>query len=96
MSVAVTVIFEIPIFRSAAAILARLGSDRMKLTAHAAYVIRAVFYTLIPDAAPALVLLCEPLHGITYACGKASQIAIMAAHASKRDQVGTVKLVLVS
>eukprot|EP00928_Gymnodinium_smaydae_P025179 TRINITY_DN20133_c0_g2_i1.p1 TRINITY_DN20133_c0_g2~~TRINITY_DN20133_c0_g2_i1.p1 ORF type:complete len:463 (-),score=71.55 TRINITY_DN20133_c0_g2_i1:459-1847(-) len=65
LSVVVTVVFELPIFHYANAILVRLGTRNMVLLGQAAWVVRALFYAAMPNAWA--VLLIEPLHGVTFA-----------------------------
>lgn len=65
LSVVVTVLFELPIFRYAKVILERMGTRNMILLGQFAWVVRAVFYAFMNN--PWLVLLIEPLHGVTFA-----------------------------
>lgn len=65
LSVGVTVVFELPIFHYAQPILDRLGVRRMVLLAQAAWVLRAAYYAMMPSAW--MVILIEPLHGVTFA-----------------------------
>ena len=74
VSILVTVIFEVPIFQFSARLLARYGRDMLQKAACIAYVVRVVGYTLIPKDYVALVLLFEPLHGVTYACTKTASV----------------------
>lgn len=64
-SVVVTVIFELPIFHYAKPLLEWLGTRNMVLLGQAAWVVRAIFYANMSVAW--MVLLIEPLHGITFA-----------------------------
>jgi hypothetical protein len=73
-TVVLTVIFEIPIFHIAPKILEAIGSSGMLLLASFSYVTRVVGYTLIPAGKTPLVLLFEPLHGVTYACSQSSGV----------------------
>ncbi len=73
-SVVVTVIFEVPIFQYSGQILEKLGAEALQKIACFAYVIRVVGYTFIPQDHVALILLFEPLHGVTYACSKTSSV----------------------
>ena len=45
-----------------------------------AYFTRVIGYTLIPNSAPWLVLLLEPLHGCTYAFSKTSAVSFISEH----------------
>jgi hypothetical protein len=68
LSVVVTVVFEIPIFARAGALLTRFGASRLLCVACLAYSTRVVGYTVVPS--PWFVLCLEPLHGVTYSCLK--------------------------
>lgn len=74
VSILVTVIFEVPIFHFSSRLLNRYGKDTLQKVACFAYVVRVVGYTLIPKEYVALVLLFEPLHGVTYACSKTASV----------------------
>lgn len=74
LTVVVTVIFEIPIFHFAPRILNSVGYQTMQKVACIAYFTRVVGYTLIPSDKMFLVLLLEPLHGVTYACSKTATV----------------------
>lgn len=64
LSVLVTVVFELPIFYYAGAIVKKLGTRKMILLGQAAWVVRAFFYASMSVAWT--VLLIEPLHGVTF------------------------------
>jgi len=74
VSVLVTVVFEIPVFYFAPQILDRVGPEMMQKVACLAYIVRVLGYTFIPKDYGALVLLLEPLHGVTYGCAKTSSV----------------------
>jgi Na+/melibiose symporter-like transporter len=74
MTVALTVLFEIPIFQLAPWLLQRVGAGPLQLVACLSYIVRVVGYTLIPKTHIYLVLLLEPLHGVTYACSQTSSV----------------------
>ncbi len=74
ISILVTVIFEVPIFQFSAKLLSKYGQETLQKVACLAYVVRVVGYTLIPKEYVALVLLFEPLHGVTYACSKTASV----------------------
>ena len=78
LTVVVTVLFEIPIFHYAPQLLAYFGADSMQKIACFAYIIRVIGYTFVPQNKMALVLLFEPLHGVTYACSKTSAVEFAA------------------
>ena len=73
-SIVVTVLFEIPIFQYSSQLLGMFGAEALQKIACVAYVFRVVGYTFIPKDHVALVLLFEPLHGVTYACAKTSSV----------------------
>ena len=78
ITVALTVMFEIPIFQIAPWLLLRVGAGPLQLVAGLSYVLRVVGYTLIPTNHVAFVLLLEPLHGVTYACSQTSSVDFVA------------------
>jgi MFS family permease len=78
ITVAVTVMFEIPIFQIAPWLLRWVGAGRLQLVAGTSYIVRVVGYTLIPKSHLYLVLLLEPLHGVTYACSQTSSVHFVA------------------
>ncbi len=66
LTVAVTVMFELPLFHFAPDVLRRLQSPVWMFQAGcAAYVIRVLVYSLIPQDHPYWTLAVEPLHGVT-------------------------------
>jgi Na+/melibiose symporter-like transporter len=74
LTVVLTVIFEIPIFHVAPRILERISSSGMLLVASFSYITRVMGYTLVPAGKTPLVLLLEPLHGVTYACSQTAGV----------------------
>eukprot|EP00603_Paraphysomonas_imperforata_P001050 CAMPEP_0114446362 /NCGR_PEP_ID=MMETSP0103-20121206/19168_1 /TAXON_ID=37642 ORGANISM="Paraphysomonas imperforata, Strain PA2" /NCGR_SAMPLE_ID=MMETSP0103 /ASSEMBLY_ACC=CAM_ASM_000201 /LENGTH=310 /DNA_ID=CAMNT_0001618139 /DNA_START=195 /DNA_END=1127 /DNA_ORIENTATION=- len=74
VSVVVTVVFEIPLFFYAADMLAYFGPIVMLVISTLAYSIRVVGYTLVPESSNWMVLLLEPLHGVTFGCLKISSV----------------------
>lgn len=74
ITVALTVMFEIPIFHVAPKLLRRFGSGSLLLIAGVSYMVRVIGYSIIPKGHVALVLLLEPLHGVTYACAQTSTV----------------------
>jgi hypothetical protein len=66
LTVAVTVMFELPLFHFAPDVLRRLQSPVWMFQAGcAAYVIRVLVYSLIPQDHPYWTLAVEPFHGVT-------------------------------
>ena len=79
LTVAVTVMFEFPLFRYAPAILRRLKSPVwMFQAACVAYVVRVLVYSIIPQDHPYWTLLVEPLHGVTIGFVLTASIAFAA------------------
>jgi len=78
LSVVITVVFELPIFHFAPKLLKKYGMGRLEQLACLAYVVRVIGYTLVPPSRAFLVLLLEPLHGVTYACDKTSSVEFVA------------------
>jgi hypothetical protein len=78
MTVALTVAFEIPIFFLAPQLLRRLSSESLLFIAACCYITRVVGYSLIPTGHAVLVLLLEPLHGVTFACAQTSTVHFVA------------------
>jgi MFS family permease len=74
VTVQLTVLFEIPIFRIAPSLLARYGSGVLLLVACACYIIRVIGYSYIPKGHMMYVMLLEPLHGVTYACSQTASV----------------------
>ena len=70
VSVLVTVVFEIPIFSYASALLRRYDAHTLLLIACAAYALRVVVYTLLDNSTRWGVMAVEPLHGVTFACSQ--------------------------
>ena len=71
-TVAVTVMFEIPLFHYADTIMGKLGYTNAQVLAMLAYSTRVYCYTVVPKAW--MVLLLEPLHGVTYALSKSASV----------------------
>jgi len=78
LSVVITVVFELPIFHFAPKLLEKYGMGRLEQLACLAYVVRVISYTLVPTNHAFLVLVFEPLHGVTYACDKTSSVEFVA------------------
>ena len=76
VSVVITVIFEIPLFAMGKSLLGYCGVMPLVLLAQTAYVVRAVGYTLVPNAWWVLAL--EPMHGVTYACYRIAAVHYLA------------------
>ena len=74
VTVAVTVMFEVPIFYLAPMLIDRFGPGRLQKVACLAYIVRVVGYTLIPTGSMGWVLFLEPLHGVTYGCAATSSV----------------------
>lgn len=74
LSVVITVSLEIPLFAASGMLLKRLGEVRMILIGVVCYTLRVYAYTLIDDKDQLLVLLLEPMHGITVACAYSARV----------------------
>ncbi len=74
LSVVVTVAFEIPFFQVGSQITKLLGPDLMLVLGLLAYASRVVLYTLVPADSIGLLLLIEPLHGVTYSLNQLSSV----------------------
>mmetsp|Transcript_4930 Transcript_4930/g.14060 ORF Transcript_4930/g.14060 Transcript_4930/m.14060 type:complete len:289 (-) Transcript_4930:104-970(-) len=83
LTVVVTVLFEVPIFQMAPQLLQRFGVVGLQELACLAYITRVLGYTFIPQHKVLLVLLLEPLHGVTYAFAKTSGVEFVAELAPK-------------
>uniref|UniRef100_A0A7S2N1P0 Major facilitator superfamily associated domain-containing protein n=1 Tax=Helicotheca tamesis TaxID=374047 RepID=A0A7S2N1P0_9STRA len=83
LTVVVTVVFEIPIFQMSPKLLELFGPEKLQEIACLAYITRVVGYTFIPKNRMWMVLFLEPLHGVTYACAKTSQVEFAARIAPK-------------
>jgi PPP family 3-phenylpropionic acid transporter len=73
-----TVLFEIPLFAMSDKIMKRFTTTQLMVIAHLAYVIRVFGYTFIPEDMPGLILLLEPLHGVTYALKQMCSVTVLA------------------
>jgi MFS family permease len=78
ITVAISVMFEVPIFQVAPNLLRKYGAGLLMLAANVAFVIRIVGYTIIPDRHIFWVLIFEPLHGVTYACSQTAAVEYVA------------------
>jgi MFS family permease len=74
ITVALTVLFEIPIFQIAPTLLRKYGVGWLLLLANVAFVVRIIGYTLIPQGAMWWLFLLEPLHGLTYAGSQSAAV----------------------
>jgi MFS family permease len=77
LTVILTVAFEIPIFHIAPKLLHEWGAGVLLLVAAGCYITRVIGYTLIPEGKVALVLLLEPLHGVTFACATTAGVEVL-------------------
>lgn len=83
ISVVVTVIFEIPLFFYANSMIQFFGPVVLLAISTLAYAIRVVGYTLVPKSANWLILLLEPLHGVTFGCLKIASVEFVSQTAPK-------------
>ena len=77
-TVVMTVLFEIPLFALSDKIMKRFTTTQLMVVAHLAYVLRVFGYTWIPTDMPYLILLLEPLHGVTYALKQMVSVTVLA------------------
>ena len=77
-TVVMTVLFEIPLFAMSDKIMSRFTTTQLMVVAHLAYVLRVFGYTWIPTTMPYLILLLEPLHGVTYALKQMVSVTVLA------------------
>lgn len=82
-TVIMTVIFEIPIFAVSEKVMKCLSPMQLMICAHLAYVVRVFGYTFVPSSMPGLVLLFEPLHGVTYALYQLTSVVALGKLAPK-------------
>ena len=74
LTVACTVLFEIPVFQISPKLLRKYGVGILLLAANVAFIIRIIGYTLIPEGHIVWLFLLESLHGVTYACSQAAAV----------------------
>ncbi|GKY96514.1 hypothetical protein MPSEU_000611000 [Mayamaea pseudoterrestris] len=77
-TIILTIAFEVPVFQVAPKLLKRFGSRNMLLLACSCYIVRVVGYSYVPEGHGWMVLLFEPLHGITYACTQTAIVDFVA------------------
>lgn len=76
LSVVITVIFEIPLFAHAQLVLQKIGSPGMACIGAVCYIVRSFGYTIASNAW--LILLMEPLHGVTYTAASMAGVVYVA------------------
>jgi hypothetical protein len=86
-SVVVTVLWEIPLFWLGDRIMRSMSGSTMMLVAMLCYFTRVVVYTLISKKRNWLVLLVEPLHGMTYSLSNLATVSQMSEMAPPHLQV---------
>ena len=74
LTVACTVLFEIPVFQISPMLLRKYGVGVLLLAANVAFIIRIIGYTLIPEGHIVWLFVLESLHGVTYACSQAAAV----------------------
>ncbi|GBG33935.1 Major facilitator superfamily domain-containing protein 6 [Hondaea fermentalgiana] len=77
ISVCVTVSFEIPLFALGNSLISRFAPQTLLFWGLLAYSLRVFAYTLVPKDHGYLILLCEPLHGVTYALIQLASVLIV-------------------
>ena len=93
LTVILTVAFEIPIFHVAPKLLQEWGASVLLLVAAGCYITRVIGYTLIPEGKVYLVLLLEPLHGVTFACATTAGVEVLS-QLTPRGSEGTAQSLL--
>lgn len=73
LAVVVTVLFEIPLLAQAPQLLETFGPVAMVTFAALTYAVRSIGYALVPNGW--VVLILEPLHGVTFATMKTAAVA---------------------
>jgi hypothetical protein len=86
LSVLVTVSFEVPLFLASRRLVTRCSPRALLAGACLAYSSRVLVYALLPAEKGWLVLLCEPLHGVTYSLGQLGSVHYVAALAGDGSQ----------
>lgn len=81
ISVVITVVFEIPLFAKSPQLLEHIGAPLLVIIGAIAFVIRGFAYGLMPNAW--LVLLFEPLHGVTFAAMATAAVAYISERVPK-------------
>eukprot|EP00397_Hematodinium_sp_SG-2012_P026861 GEMP01028185.1.p1 GENE.GEMP01028185.1~~GEMP01028185.1.p1 ORF type:complete len:407 (+),score=61.09 GEMP01028185.1:33-1253(+) len=82
-TVAVMCLFELPVFYYSKWILQRWSTTSVLSLCHAILALRCVLYSFIPGDKVLLVLIIEPLHGITFAAMWAASVEHAYRHAPK-------------
>ena len=77
-TVVMTVLFEIPLFAMSDKIMKKFSTTQLMVVAHLAYGLRVFGYTWIPSEMPYLILLLEPLHGVTFALKQLVSVTVVA------------------
>jgi len=83
ISVVITVSFELPLFAVAPKLLRTFGAPALLVTGLLSYAFRVFGYTMIDPSHRWLVLILEPLHGLTYATIQLSIVHHMTSLAPK-------------
>lgn len=74
------VAFEIPLFYISDKLINIYGTGKMLLFGILCYVVRVVIYTVLDPEHAWLILLVEPLHGVTYSMVTTATVLEMSAH----------------
>ena len=77
-TIILTLAFEVPDFQIAPKLLKRFGPSNLLLLACSCYIVRVIGYSCIPKGHGWMVLLFEPLHGVTYACTQTAVVDFVA------------------
>lgn len=77
VTVACTVIFELPVFYNAPNILRAIGPGRLLIIASLAFIMRTIGYVMVPNMGwPVLCL--DMLHGVSFACSQIAAVEFIA------------------
>merc|ERR1719436_1593125 len=65
-TVAIMCLFELPVFYYVDRLFTRVQLTTLLSCCHCVFALRCLLYVIIPRNIPSLVLLVEPLHGLTF------------------------------
>lgn len=89
VSVLVTVSFEVPLFLASSWLVTHCSPRALLASACVAYSSRVAVYAVVPAGKGWLVLLCEPLHGVTYSLGALGAVHYVSALARANEQASS-------
>jgi PPP family 3-phenylpropionic acid transporter len=77
ITVASTILLELPIFYTSSGLLRRLGPEALLSIACVAYIVRTIGYVLVPEMSFVVISL-DLLHGISFACSQIAGVQFVA------------------